>query len=75
MMKLITSVIRREDEYKRQGMRVITLAVLLAHKSTGKLMLKVKCTLLDGEAVNEKDCQSPERKWFVEFYIKFNSFL
>ena len=57
MMKLITSVMRSEDEYKRQGMRVITLAVFLAHKSTGKLMLKVEYTLLEGEAVNEKDCQ------------------
>ena len=57
MMKLITSVMRCEDEYKRQGMRVITLVVLLAYTSKGKLMLKVECTLFDGEAVNEKDCQ------------------
>ena len=56
-MKLITSVMRREDEYKRQCMRVITLAVLFARKSTGKFMFKGECTLLDGEAVNDKDYQ------------------
>ena len=57
MMKLITSVMRLEDEYKRQGKRGLSFTVLLAHKSTSKLMLKVECALLDSEARNEKDCQ------------------
>ena len=57
MMKLITPVMRCRDEYKHQEMRVITLTVLLAYTSTGKLTLKVECSLLDGEAVNEKDYQ------------------